>query len=147
MNEEAATLRLVLDTNVWLDWLVFDDPGVAPIRAAVAAGTAEILINSECEAELARVLAYPRPRTTLDTAAQAACLDACRKIVRVCTTPPNAGTYLPRCRDSDDQKFLELALACGADLLVTRDKALLALARGRAGRLPFGITTPDRFSE
>jgi hypothetical protein len=24
---------------------------------------------------------------------------------------------------------------------------LLTLARGRAGRLPFGITTPDRFSE
>ena len=142
-----AHLRLVLDTNVWLDWLVFDDPGVAPIRAAVAAGTAEIVINSECEAELARVLAYPRPRTTLDPAAQAVCLDQCRRVARMCDTPLPAGALLPRCRDPDDQKFLELALACGADLLVTRDKALLALARGRAGRLPFGITTPDRFSE
>ena len=26
--------RLVLDTNVWLDWLVFDDPGIAAIRDA-----------------------------------------------------------------------------------------------------------------
>jgi putative PIN family toxin of toxin-antitoxin system len=140
-------VRLVLDTNVWLDWLVFDDPGIAPIRAAVAAGTAEIFINGECEAELARVLAYPRPRTTLDAAAQAACLEACRRIVRACKTPPADGTSLPRCRDPDDQKFLELALACGADLLVTKDKALLRLARGGAGRLPFDITTPDRFRE
>ena len=28
--------RLVLDTSVWLDWLVFEDPGVAPLREAAA---------------------------------------------------------------------------------------------------------------
>ena len=38
-------MRLVLDTNVWLDWLAFDDPGVAPLKAAVAEGRAEIYID------------------------------------------------------------------------------------------------------
>ncbi|MGI4857360.1 MAG: PIN domain-containing protein, partial [Janthinobacterium lividum] len=36
---------------------------------------------------------------------------------------------LPRCSDRDDQKFLELAARSGAHWLVTKDKALLKLAR------------------
>src|SRR5580704_11884883 len=49
-------LRLVLDTNIWLDWLVFDDPGMARIKATVESGQAEIFINTACEQELERVL-------------------------------------------------------------------------------------------
>jgi putative PIN family toxin of toxin-antitoxin system len=131
-----ARLRLVLDTNVWLDWLVFDDPSVAPLRAAVEAGRAEVYIDQACEEELARVLAYPRRGRTLDATAQAACLERCRAVAR--RTQSAAGgdpMRLPRCRDPNDQKFLELALRCGADFLVTRDNELLALAR----RLPFGV--------
>ena len=76
----GATLRMVLDTNVWLDWLVFDDAGVAPIRNAVANGQACVSISPACEAELARVLAYPLSRYTLDANAQAAALAQCRAI-------------------------------------------------------------------
>ena len=47
---------------------------------------------------------------------------------------------LPRCQDRDDQKFLELAARAGADLLVSKDKALLKL-RGRT-RLGFEIVKP-----
>jgi len=32
-DDRAGKPRLVLDTNVWLDWLVFADPCVAPIKA------------------------------------------------------------------------------------------------------------------
>ena len=48
-------LRLVLDTKVWLDWLVFDDPGIKALQAAVAAGGAEIVINAVCEIGRAHV--------------------------------------------------------------------------------------------
>jgi len=34
-------LRLVLDTQIWLDWLVFDDPGVRDLRIAVEKGRAD----------------------------------------------------------------------------------------------------------
>jgi putative PIN family toxin of toxin-antitoxin system len=139
-------VRLVLDTNVWLDWLVFGDPCVAPIRAAIEAGAAEIFIDEACEAELARVLAYPRKRETLDAVAQAGCLAECRRLARKCTASPPAGPPLPRCRDPDDQKFLELARTCEAQLLVTRDKALLALARHSGRGLPFRLATPARFA-
>jgi predicted nucleic acid-binding protein len=39
-----------------------------------------------------------------------------------------AAAALPRCRDADDQKFLELAAAAGARYLVSKDQALLELA-------------------
>ena len=38
-------LRLVLDTNVWLDWLVFAEPSVGPIRRAVVARRAAVYID------------------------------------------------------------------------------------------------------
>jgi len=67
-------LRLVLDTNIWLDWLVFDDAGIAPLKAAAAAARAEIFIDDACAAELAAVLGYPLRKEILDAAAQAACM-------------------------------------------------------------------------
>ena len=57
--------------------------------------------------------------------------------------PQRAG--LPRCRDPDDQKFLEAALAAHADYLITKDRALLYFARRRSRPLPFRIVTPASF--
>ena len=48
----------MLDTNIWLDWLVFGEPSLAALKAAVAERRAELFIDAACEAELARVLAY-----------------------------------------------------------------------------------------
>jgi len=137
------SVRLVLDTNVWLDWLVFDDPAIAPIRAAVAANRAEVFIDAACEAELERALGYDLGRKfTLDAKAQGACLAECRRVARRIepALPGAECAGLPRCRDKDDQKFLEAALAAGAHFLVTKDRALLELAR-RAVR--FSILPPE----
>ena len=131
-------MRLVLDTNVWLDWLVFDEPELGPLRAAVEQGLARVFIDAACEAELARVLDYPLGRVRLDAAAQAACLAECRRVAAPHDEAAPLECALPPCRDPDDQKFLELARACRADLLLTRDRALLELAR----RTPFRIVTP-----
>jgi putative PIN family toxin of toxin-antitoxin system len=143
--------RVVLDTNIWLDWLVFADPGLAPLRAAFEAGRIEIFIDEPCEAELARVLGYPLQKRTLDAAKQAACLAECRRIAKrivraegqEAQTGQSALAVLPKCRDADDQKFLEAAAAAGADVLVTKDGALLDLARAVEKRgLPFRIAKP-----
>jgi putative PIN family toxin of toxin-antitoxin system len=144
----APPLRLVLDTNVWLDWLMFDDPDVAPIRSAVAAGQAEVCIDEAVEAELARVLGYPFGVRTLSEEAQQACLAECRRIAR--RAGAEAGVKpapLPVCEDPDDQKFLDLAAACSARYLVTRDRDLLELARHRDPVPPFGIVTPRELHE
>lgn len=133
-------IRLVLDTNVWLDWLHFDDASVAPLKAAVAAGRAEVFIDPACEAELARVLAYDLGKRSLGAEAQAACLAECRRIAQPIGAHPPAARPLPRCADPKDQIFLEAALAARADFLVTKDRELLSMD----GRLPFRVVTPDR---
>jgi predicted nucleic acid-binding protein len=163
----AGVTRLVLDTNVWLDWLVFDEPTLAPLRVAHAAGRVEIVMDEACEAELARVLAYDLGKHTIGAEAQASCIARCREVTKrvgglesaasadgatsvraaadtdtaaaraaSTTAAATAAIVLPRCSDPDDQKFLELALAANADILVTKDQALLDLSRRK---LPFRI--------
>ena len=39
----------------------------------------------------------------------------------------NPGLPLPLCRDSDDDKFIECAVAAGVDFLISRDQDLLAV--------------------
>ena len=40
-------MRLVLDTNVVLDLVVFRDPGAAPLRAAIDARKVSLLTTAE----------------------------------------------------------------------------------------------------
>ncbi len=133
--------RIVLDTNIWLDWLVFRDASVLFLRDALAGGRVEIVIDAACEAELERVLAYDLAKHSLDAAAQAVALAECRRIARRidAAAPQAERARLPHCVDPDDQKFLDLALAARADCLVAKDHKLLELARRRP---PFAILKP-----
>lgn len=54
---------------------------------------------------------------------------------------------LPRCRDRDDQKFLELAYQAGAVALLTRDDELLRLARRAKRDGLFTILPPASWRE
>jgi len=143
----ARVLRLVLDTQVWLDWLVFDDPGIRRLRNAVHLGRATIYIDAACDAELARVLAYDLGKHSIPAAAQAAALAQARRLAsRIeSTLSESARASLPQCRDPDDQKFIEAAVAARADALLTKDRALLELNRRRARGLPFRIVKPADF--
>ena len=131
--------RVVLDTNVWLDLLLFGDPRCARLQSALAGGAVQVLTSEACRAEWQRVLSYPALRLDQDQAMRlAAAYDA---LASVEAAPANH--RLPRCKDPDDQKFLELACAARADALLTRDRALLALA-GRAHRqCQFRICLPE----
>ena len=134
-------MRLVLDTNIWLDWLVFDDPAVVPLKSARSDGLVQIAINAACLEELGRVLAYPE--FELDAASRNALFTEVRnctdRVETVLLSP------LPRCPDPDDQKFLELARDAQADWLITKDKALLGLAKKRFHGAGFRIGTPEQW--
>jgi putative PIN family toxin of toxin-antitoxin system len=136
-------MRLVLDTNVVLDVIVFRDPGAAPLRAAIEARKVALLTTAECLAELRRVLGYPEFK--LDPKAQDRAYEWYAARVEVVETPAPE-PLLPRCRDADDQKFLDLAWAIKADHIVTKDKALLELVRKveKLGR--FAVTAPHALS-
>ena len=75
-------MRVVLDTNIWLDWLVFKDLSLLHLKKSISDRKAEIFIDAACEAELERVLAYEFGKHTIDAAQQAACLAECRRIAR-----------------------------------------------------------------
>src|SRR5258706_8186567 len=125
-------LRLILDTNIWLDLLVFNDASAAPIRAALQTGRAKVFVDPGCYAELERVLATPLAKNrVLDVHAQVDCLKTVLETAEpiVDRAPPAALASLPRCSDPDDHKFLELAFSALADCLITKYQALLALAK------------------
>ena len=144
-------MRLVLDSNVWLDWLHFDDPGVATLKQARYEDAIEIVIDAACRDELQRVLGYDR--FGLDSAAQLALLreaDCLSTFLQdLCYAPAE---QLPRCSDPDDIKFLALADASSADWLVTKDNALLKRrrhkTRGPRRNVPasYQIGTPEQWS-
>lgn len=123
-----AAPRVVLDSNIWVDLLVFRDPYVEPIRAALAAGTIAPVIRADCREELRRVLEYPQfARFGVDNAAALAEVDRYTTLEPTPGEAEIAAARLARCRDTDDQKFVELAHFSRAAVLVSKDKAVLKL--------------------
>jgi putative PIN family toxin of toxin-antitoxin system len=133
-------LRIVLDTNVVLDLFHWANVDAVPIMAALEAGRIECLADARTLDELQRVLTYPQLKLTPEMIAERwARYSALVQVVACGEAPP-----LPRCKDRDDQKFLELAARANADILVSKDKALLKL-RGRT-KLAFQIVKPAAMS-
>lgn len=133
----APTMRIVLDTNVLVSLLVFGDVRLAPLHAAWAAGRLVVVSDAAVAAEFRRVLDYPQFARRCN-AAQAFATYCAR--VELLAQHPN-DIALPRCRDPDDQKFVELASVSGAEALLTEDKALLRLRR----KLRFAVEPPALF--
>lgn len=139
--------RIVIDTNVCLDLFVFRDPRWNALLAALKAGTVEAVTRHDCRTEWLKVLEYEhlpldaqtRPGVAAEFDALISCLDGE-------TATARAGVRLPVCSDPDDQKFLELARDSGAQLLITKDKALLKLAKKTARDGLFCIIAPEKWS-
>lgn len=141
VDSASRPLRVVFDTNVLLSLFVFADSRFAPLRAEVAAGRWQALTSAPCLAEYRRVLGYPL--FDLSPERQEAAYAAYLALVRTIDAVPQHAVALPKCKDKDDQKFLELARDGQAHWLVTADKMLLKLRRGRRLESLFRILTPD----
>ena len=140
--------RLVLDTNTVLALWMFRDPKLDGLRAWIETGKCWLYSREDALEELRRVLAYRQ--FGLDDVSQQAIIAGHRLLLTPWDPPGGRSTavapaLLPRCRDADDQKFLEIAIQSGATHLLTRDKALLKLARHRTIRDRLTILTPERF--
>lgn len=136
-------MKLVLDTNVVIDWLVFDDPYLSTFRDAVVRREITVLTHTHALEELRRVLAYRALK--LDETRQSLILGQYRErtVVFQGSEEPASGEAevprgFPRCRDPDDVPFLSLAWRSKADALVSRDNEVLVLRR-RAARFGFRI--------
>jgi predicted nucleic acid-binding protein len=133
--------RIVLDTNVCLDLFVFRDPRWSALLEAMQSGQVEAVTREDCRMEWLIVLDYPHlPLKDDDKPAIRAEFDR----LITCLPPAVVNTFgLPLCTDPDDQKFLELSLQAGAEVLITKDKALLKLAKKTARKNMFAIMTPQ----
>jgi putative PIN family toxin of toxin-antitoxin system len=137
---QAAPARIVIDTNVCLDLFVFHDPRWADLLAALESGAVEAVTRADCRDEYNIVLHYAHlPLDEHSRPLAAARFDALIKVV----APAESGVRLPVCTDRDDQKFLEVARDAQAEVLITKDKALLKLARRLAKAGMFKVLVPE----
>ena len=130
---------VVVDTNVVLDWWVFRGVDAVAVLQVILDGQLRWAITPRMRDEFRRVLQYKQmkgyehdPQEALRQFDSAA-----------------FGVQMPaRCsfksRDPDDQVFIDLAVACGAKVLLSRDKALLRLA-ARARGLGLWIGPPEKW--
>ncbi len=118
---------VVIDTNIALDFFVFQDPAIALLREALESESLEWLATDAMREELVRVLAYPQIARKLIAVAlsENEVLDAFDRHARLV---PVAAKAPFTCKDPDDQKFIDLAAAHGA-ALVSKDLAVLCMAR------------------
>ena len=117
----------VIDTNILLDLWLFEDPATVPLRAALQSGLIAHLATASMRDELERVLTYPhivkrmaksniKAQHILDRFDQH-CLAAEPAVKASCT-----------CKDPDDQKFIDLAVAHEAPLL-SKDASILCMKK------------------
>jgi putative PIN family toxin of toxin-antitoxin system len=138
---DAAPPAIVLDTNAVLDWLLFQDRRVATLAGAIAGRRVRWLATPAMRDELRHVLERGlAARRSAETSALLAAWDAHAIVVA------QAEAHPLRCADPDDQIFVDLGLASGARWLISRDRALLKLARG-AAPLGLRIVEPSRWAE
>ncbi|HZT56722.1 MAG TPA: PIN domain-containing protein [Burkholderiaceae bacterium] len=125
---QPAPPAVVLDTNAVLDWLVFRNPELESLGAAIVRGDVRWIATAWMRAELAHVL----DRGHLD-AWQPELPGIWAQWERHCAQQPTPTFTGPsgrlRCSDPDDQPFIDLARAGGARWLISRDRAVLKLAR------------------
>lgn len=140
-NADKASPLVILDTQIVMDWLVFDEVSLAPLIAAVVSRrlhwTATLAMKGELLHVIGRGVAArfaPDPARIEEAFEQ-----YCRFV-----DEPVLGIARPRCSDTDDQKFIDLGLALAATeptSLISRDRAVLKVAK-RAAKLGLPILSP-----
>lgn len=132
MRMPKPKLRLILDTNIVLDWLVFQDPAMTALQDLVQQQQLEFVTHQPALDELHRVLGYPVLR--LSSQRQAEVFAGYQSLTSLVDLPSGIDVEnllpdnFPRCKDPDDQPFIALAFHTQADALVSRDKELLVLS-------------------
>ena len=117
----------VIDTNIVLDLWLFEDPATVPLRAALQSGRITHLATSSMREELARVLTYPHiVKRMAKSHIQAQ--DILQRFDEHLLAAEPADKAPCTCKDPDDQKFIDLAVAHGVPLL-SKDAAILCMKK------------------
>ena len=136
MSETGVSTPVVIDTNIVLDMWVYQDPATPALLTALQEGTVQWLATPPMREELLRVLDYPHiaQRRERDGVSAADVLAQFDRLANIQAIAPKA-PYV--CKDEDDQKFIDLAVAHQA-LLLSKDKQVLRLTN-RLARLGVAV--------
>lgn len=134
--------RVVFDTNIVVSALLFVRGRLAWLREHWQSVECTPLVSRETAAELQRVLNYPKFKVKFRLTPEEI-LDLMGEYLPFCEIVEETTRCPQRCRDRHDQAFLDLAFSAGADVLVTGDTDLLALA----GSTRFAILSPDEYRQ
>ena len=132
MNRGAGQALCLLDTHVVLDWVLFDDPRCHAWVEAIRRQRLRWIYSPDMLAEALRVVHYPAVARRHDPRAATISIEQCFDHWGQCCVAPRT-QHILRCTDPDDQMFLDLALEQRATWLLSRDRALLRLARHASG--------------
>ena len=118
---------VVVDTNVALDLLVFDDPSARPLGAQLETGHLRWIATPAMRDELERVLSYEHiaARLLARGLVAAGVLAGFDRHATLVDAPDKAPLT---CSDPDDQKFIDLAVA-NRCVLLSKDAAVLSLKK------------------
>jgi putative PIN family toxin of toxin-antitoxin system len=129
-------LRVVFDTNTVISALVFTAGRLGWLREHWRERGSIPLVSYATGAELKWVLGYRKLKLSAEYQ-----LELLGDYLSYCETIEVKEICPVKCRDAKDQPFLDLAQSGNADLLVTGDEDLLALA----GQTAFVIETPEEY--
>jgi uncharacterized protein len=132
--------RVVFDTTTVVSALLFSNGRLAWLRNHWRERLCTPLISRDTTLELTHVLAYPKFRLSPDDRSEllADYLPYCEAIEETDAPRPQCPI---KCRDKNDQPFLDLAQSGHADLLISGDHDLLVLAH----QTVFLIETPEAY--
>ena len=128
--------RVVFDTTTVVSALLFTNGRLTWLRQHWRDTGCIPLISQSTAAELTRVLGYPKFHLSQEDRRELLgdYIPYCKIVELVARCPQT-------CRDEKDQPFLDLAQSGAAELLVSGDNDLLALA----GETAFLIETPEAY--
>ena len=124
-------MKTVLDTNIVLDLFVFSDAAALPLRLALQEGAVQWIATPPMREELLRVLAYPQIVKSL-THHQIEAKHVMAQFDQRAQLQDVAPKAPVTCKDPDDQKFIDLAVAQKAQLF-SKDRAVLCMAKRLLG--------------
>ena len=127
VQARPAAQAWVIDTNIVLDLWLFEDPAAVPLRAALQSGAVSHLATASMRDELARVLTYPHIMKRMAKSSIQA-QDILNRFDEHCMTAEPASKASCTCKDPDDQKFIDLAVAHAVPLL-SKDAAILCMKK------------------
>jgi uncharacterized protein len=125
----ASPVHVVLDTNIWLDIVVFNAHDHNPMRKWLSEAQWIVHVNPAILDEIQRVLNYACFQLSPEQQTLSLAYVVQHSTLHTEPCPPKSTFILPKCSDRDDQKFLELAHCSKATYLISKDKQVLKCAR------------------